>query len=58
MLRNEVDLAESETLTGSEVEKPRLALNYVLLSGGELVAKVLGALAFAYLARVLGPQVY
>lgn len=38
--------------------KPRLAANYVLLSGAEFVSKILAALAFAYLARVLGPQSY
>jgi O-antigen/teichoic acid export membrane protein len=36
----------------------RLGVNYALLSGGELVSKVLAAAAFAYLARVLGPQGY
>ena len=37
---------------------PRLATNYALLSGAEFISKVLGAIAFAYLARVLGPQSY
>lgn len=37
---------------------PRLAANYALLSIGELLAKVLGLVAFAYLARVLGPRHY
>lgn len=37
---------------------PRLAANYVLLSAGEFIAKIFGLIAFAYLARVLGPQHY
>jgi O-antigen/teichoic acid export membrane protein len=39
--------------------KPRkLLANYVLLSGGEAISKFLAFLAFAYLARVLGPDAY
>lgn len=34
----------------------RLALNFVILSGGELVCKALTFAAFAYLARVLRPD--
>jgi O-antigen/teichoic acid export membrane protein len=34
---------------------PRLAANFALLSGGEIVSKLFGLAAFAYLARVLGP---
>jgi O-antigen/teichoic acid export membrane protein len=37
---------------------PRLATNYIVLSAGEAIAKVLAAVAFAHLARVLGPQRY
>jgi len=37
---------------------PRLATNYVILSGGEFISKVLAAVALAYLARVLGPESY
>ena len=37
---------------------PRLATNYVILSGGEFISKVLAAVALAYLARVLGPKSY
>jgi O-antigen/teichoic acid export membrane protein len=44
---------------GPQVSRsPRLAANYALLSAGELVAKLLGLVAFAYLARVLGPLHY
>lgn len=35
---------------------PRLALNFAILSGGELISKLLAFAAFAYLARVLGPE--
>jgi O-antigen/teichoic acid export membrane protein len=38
--------------------RSRLAVNYALLSAGEFIAKIFGLLAFAYLARVLGPQHY
>ena len=34
---------------------PRLATNFAVLSGGELVSKLFGLAAFAYLARILGP---
>ena len=34
---------------------PRLVLNFAVLSGGEFVSKVFAFVAFAYLARVLGP---
>ena len=37
---------------------PRLATNYVILSGGEFISKILAAVALAYLARVLGPESY
>ena len=37
---------------------PRLATNYAILSGTELISKLLSAIAFAYLARVLGPLNY
>jgi len=37
---------------------PRLATNYAILSGTEFISKLLSAIAFAYLARVLGPQNY
>jgi O-antigen/teichoic acid export membrane protein len=40
------------------VRAPRLVINYALLSGGEMLAKVLAALGFAYLARVMGPENY
>jgi O-antigen/teichoic acid export membrane protein len=36
----------------------RLAVNFAVLSGGELLSKVFTAVAFAYLARVLGPGEY
>ncbi|MFN0071602.1 MAG: oligosaccharide flippase family protein [Chloroflexota bacterium] len=36
----------------------RLAANFAVLTGGELLSKVLTAVAFAYLARVLGPADY
>src|SRR5262249_20165853 len=36
----------------------RLTLNFVVLSGAELLSKAAGALAFAYLARVLGPATF
>jgi len=37
---------------------PRLAANFAALSAAEFISKILVALAFAYLARVLGPEVY
>jgi inosine-uridine nucleoside N-ribohydrolase len=36
----------------------RLALNYILLTSGEFVSKLLALAAFMYLGRVLGPQRY
>lgn len=36
----------------------RLAINFMLLSGGEMVAKVGGFLAFTHLGRTLGPERY
>ena len=36
----------------------RLALNLLTLLGGEAGAKAVGFVAFAYLARVLGPSAY
>jgi O-antigen/teichoic acid export membrane protein len=36
----------------------KLALNYILLSGGEAISKVLAFVGFAYLARLLGPDTY
>ena len=48
----------SQSLDNQAVRAPRLAANYVILSAGEFIAKVFGAVAFAYLARVLGPQRY
>ena len=41
-----------------KIRFPRLATNYALLSGAEFISKILGAIAFAYLARILGPQSY
>jgi O-antigen/teichoic acid export membrane protein len=39
--------------------KPRrLLVNYALLSAGEAISKIFAFLAFAYLARVLGPDTY
>jgi O-antigen/teichoic acid export membrane protein len=40
------------------VRLPRLAVNFAILAGGELLSKLFTALAFAYLARVLGPADY
>ena len=36
----------------------KLVINFVLLSGGEAVSKIFAFIAFAYLARILGPDVY
>jgi O-antigen/teichoic acid export membrane protein len=36
----------------------KLALNFILLSGGEALSKVFAFVAFAYLARRLGPDIY
>jgi O-antigen/teichoic acid export membrane protein len=36
----------------------RLVLNFVFLSGGEALSKVFAFFAFAYLARILGPDIY
>lgn len=41
-----------------KIRLPRLATNYALLSGAEFISKILAAIAFAYLARILGPQSY
>jgi O-antigen/teichoic acid export membrane protein len=35
-----------------------LVLNFVLLSGGEAASKILAFIAFAYLARLFGPDTY
>jgi O-antigen/teichoic acid export membrane protein len=35
---------------------PRLAANYTLLAGGEVISKVFTFAAFAFLARTLGPE--
>jgi len=48
----------SEPLTEQAIRGQRLVANYVLLSTGECVAKGLGMMAFAHLARILGPQGY
>jgi PST family polysaccharide transporter len=45
-------------LSTRTVRVPRLALNFAVLSGGELLSKILAAVAFASLARVLGPTGY
>lgn len=37
---------------------PKLAANYVILSGAEFISKLLAAVALAFLARVLGPASY
>jgi O-antigen/teichoic acid export membrane protein len=37
---------------------PKLAFNFFLLSGGEALSKIFAFLAFAYLARLLGPDTY
>ena len=47
-----------EPLAAHGPRLPRLAANYALLSAGEFIAKIFGLIAFAYLARVLGPQHY
>ena len=36
----------------------KLVLNFLLLSGGEALSKVFAFVAFAYLARLLGPDTY
>jgi len=38
------------------IRRPRLAANFAVLSGGELMSKIFALVAFAYLARVLGPD--
>jgi len=37
---------------------PRLAKNYLWLSGAEIISKLASAIAFIYLARIFGPTVY
>jgi PST family polysaccharide transporter len=37
---------------------PNLAINFLILSGGEFLCKILTLVAFAYLARVLGPDAF
>jgi O-antigen/teichoic acid export membrane protein len=36
----------------------KLALNFILLSGGEALSKVFAFVAFVYLAKLLGPDTY
>jgi O-antigen/teichoic acid export membrane protein len=48
----------SRPLSLPTIRLPRLALNYAVLTTGEFVSKLLAAVAFAYLARVLGPELY
>jgi O-antigen/teichoic acid export membrane protein len=36
----------------------RLSINYLLLAGGESLAKIFSLIAFAYLGRILGPDRY
>lgn len=53
------DITEvKKILPHKTIRLPRLAINLIVLSGAELLSKVLAAIAFAYLARVLGPQGY
>jgi len=40
------------------LRRPKLILDFAVLSGGQLLSKVAGFAAFACLARVLGPQQY
>lgn len=40
------------------LRSPKLIVDFAVLSGGQLLSKVAGFAAFAYLARVLGPQSY
>jgi O-antigen/teichoic acid export membrane protein len=42
-------------LRNSVLQIPPLVRNFVLLGGGEFASKVCGFVAFAYLARILGP---
>jgi len=37
---------------------PKLILDFAILSGGQLLSKIAGFVAFAYLARVMGPKSY
>ena len=36
----------------------KLVINFILLSGGEALSKIFAFFAFAYLARILGPNIY
>jgi len=40
----------------SSPQKPRLGRNFIILSAGEAFSKLLTFSAFAFLARVLGPE--
>ena len=48
----------AEQAPPSQPSGRRLTLNYLLLTGGESLAKVCTLAAFAYLGRVLGPERY
>lgn len=41
-----------------QIQSLRLLVDFAVLSGGQLIAKLVGFIAFAYLARVLGPRDY
>jgi len=46
-------------LSETKSSSPRkLALNFMLLSGGEAISKIFAFISFAYLARLLGPDSY
>ena len=40
------------------LREAKLALDFVVLSAGQLLSKAVGIVAFAYLARTLGPEAY
>lgn len=45
-------------MTRLELGKLKLVWDFLVLSGGQLLAKLLGFFAFAYLAQTLGPAAY
>jgi O-antigen/teichoic acid export membrane protein len=49
------DTAERRALSEAK-RTPRLAVNFTILSSGECLSKLFALVAFAYLARILGPR--
>ena len=50
--------ARNEELSNPISNISRLSYNYLALSGAEFVSKALTAVAFAFMARIFGPELY